>query len=75
MVTHRNFEILFGISLVIGAFALLVLALKISNFGGTDEQYFELTARFENIGDTRYEAIPDAVFVRNALSQRDHQVP
>jgi hypothetical protein len=32
-------------------------------------------ARFENIGDTRYEAIPDAVFVRNALSQRDHQVP
>jgi len=64
MVTHRNFEILFGISLVIGLFALMVLALKISNFGGTDEQYFELTARFENIGGLKVRSPVNASGVR-----------
>jgi len=50
MVTHRNFETLFGIFLVVGLLALLTFALRISNFGDTDDQHYELTARFENIG-------------------------
>jgi len=50
MVTHRNFEILFGILLVIGILTLLVFALQISNFGMADDGSYELTARFENIG-------------------------
>jgi phospholipid/cholesterol/gamma-HCH transport system substrate-binding protein len=50
MVTHRNFEILFGILIVVGVLALLVFTLKISNFGMADDGSYELTARFENIG-------------------------
>lgn len=57
MVTTRKVEILVGLFITLGFIALLVLAAKVSNFGGFSEpKGYEIKAYFENIGGLREKA-------------------
>ena len=57
MESTRKIEILVGLFVTIGLAALLVLAVKVSHFGGfTPEQTYSVTAYFENVGGLRENA-------------------
>ena len=57
MVTTRKVEILVGLFIVIGFATLLILAAKVSNFGGLSEpEGYTIKAYFENIGGLREKA-------------------
>lgn len=57
MVTTRKIEILVGLFIIIGFFALLVLAAKVSNLGGlSQEKGYTISAYFENVGGLREKA-------------------
>lgn len=51
MIQNRNTEITVGLFVIVGLIALLVLAMKVSNFVAfNDEAGYQVIAEFENIG-------------------------